>query len=90
MWDFILSVVTKLVGPCRLVIGRVGRLGHGELKGTARRNLFGSRNQFQTSASKIHLPPRTYIHKAARLLCCFGMQVVFRIYSTYLHTYRVQ
>ncbi|GAV01373.1 hypothetical protein RvY_12097 [Ramazzottius varieornatus] len=32
MWDFILSVVTKLVGPCRLIIGRVGRLGHGELK----------------------------------------------------------
>jgi hypothetical protein len=31
--DFILGVMSKSVTPWRLVIGRVGRLGHGELKG---------------------------------------------------------
>ncbi|XP_055343642.1 LOW QUALITY PROTEIN: mediator of RNA polymerase II transcription subunit 13-like [Paramacrobiotus metropolitanus] len=33
LWDFILGVVAQLTHPCRIVIGRMGRLGHGELKG---------------------------------------------------------
>lgn len=31
--DFILGVMSKSVTPWRLVVGRVGRIGHGELKG---------------------------------------------------------
>lgn len=33
LWDFILGVVTMTTIPSRLVIGRFGRMGHGELKG---------------------------------------------------------
>ncbi|KAH9525637.1 Mediator of RNA polymerase II transcription subunit 13-like [Bulinus truncatus] len=33
LWDFILSVVSLTCYPTRLVIGRFGRMGHGELKG---------------------------------------------------------
>ncbi|XP_013416581.1 mediator of RNA polymerase II transcription subunit 13-like isoform X2 [Lingula anatina] len=33
LWDFILSVISTTTLPWRLVIGRFGRLGHGELKG---------------------------------------------------------
>ncbi|VEL16928.1 unnamed protein product [Protopolystoma xenopodis] len=34
LWDFILSLIGQSSNPWRLVIGRLGRLGHGELKGT--------------------------------------------------------
>ena len=33
LWDFILATVTRVVQPWRLIIGRFGRIGHGELKG---------------------------------------------------------
>lgn len=33
LMDFILSVMSQGVQPWRLVVGRVGRIGHGELKG---------------------------------------------------------
>jgi mediator of RNA polymerase II transcription subunit 13 len=33
LWDFILATVTRTTMPWRLVIGRFGRIGHGELKG---------------------------------------------------------
>ncbi|XP_033748042.1 LOW QUALITY PROTEIN: mediator of RNA polymerase II transcription subunit 13-like [Pecten maximus] len=32
-WDFILGVVSVVASPCRLVISRFGRIGHGEMKG---------------------------------------------------------
>lgn len=35
LWDFILGVISQTAMPWRLVIGRFGRLGHGELKGWA-------------------------------------------------------
>ena len=35
LWDFILSVLSTSVSPWRLVIGRFGRIGHGELIGWA-------------------------------------------------------
>lgn len=31
--EFILGVMSQSVTPWRLVVGRVGRIGHGELKG---------------------------------------------------------
>lgn len=35
LWDFILGVVSMSANKaCRVVIGRFGRIGHGELKGT--------------------------------------------------------
>lgn len=34
LWDFILGVISMSSKPCRLVIGRFGRMGHGELQGT--------------------------------------------------------
>lgn len=33
LWDFILGVISMTNFPWRLVIGRFGRIGHGELKG---------------------------------------------------------
>ncbi|WAR03620.1 MED13-like protein, partial [Mya arenaria] len=33
LWDFIIGVISMSAKPCRLVIGRFGRIGHGELKG---------------------------------------------------------
>lgn len=33
LMDFILGVISNTVKPWRLVIGRIGRIGHGELKG---------------------------------------------------------
>lgn len=33
LWDFIISVIANTSNPWRLVVGRLGRLGHGELKG---------------------------------------------------------
>jgi len=32
LWDFIMRIVTSTTMPWRVVIGRLGRLGHGELK----------------------------------------------------------
>lgn len=32
LWDFIMRMVTSTTMPWRIVIGRLGRLGHGELK----------------------------------------------------------
>ena len=32
LWDFIMRTVTSTTMPWRIVIGRLGRLGHGELK----------------------------------------------------------
>ena len=32
LWHFIMRVVTSTTMPWRIVIGRLGRLGHGELK----------------------------------------------------------
>ncbi|VDD77885.1 unnamed protein product [Mesocestoides corti] len=33
LWDFIISLLATTSNPWRLVIGRLGRLGHGELRG---------------------------------------------------------
>lgn len=33
LWDFLLGVVSMSSVPCRLIIGRFGRIGHGEMKG---------------------------------------------------------
>ncbi|KAH3888561.1 hypothetical protein DPMN_012599, partial [Dreissena polymorpha] len=33
LWDFILGVISMSSKPCRIVVGRFGRIGHGELKG---------------------------------------------------------
>ncbi len=32
LWEFIMRIVTSTTMPWRIVIGRLGRLGHGELK----------------------------------------------------------
>lgn len=34
LWDFIMRIVTGTTMPWRIVVGRLGRLGHGELKST--------------------------------------------------------
>lgn len=33
LWDFLIGVMSQTTTPWRIVIGRFGRLGHGELKG---------------------------------------------------------
>lgn len=35
LWDFLVGVMCQTTTPWRIVIGRFGRLGHGELKGIA-------------------------------------------------------
>lgn len=36
LMDFTLGVMSQAAQPWRLVVGRVGRIGHGELKGKLR------------------------------------------------------
>lgn len=44
LMDFILGIISQSVQPWRLVVGRIGRIGHGELKGLYSRKLrLGSR-----------------------------------------------
>ncbi|KAG5450511.1 mediator complex subunit Srb9 [Clonorchis sinensis] len=33
LWDYMINLISRTANPWRLVVGRVGRLGHGELKG---------------------------------------------------------
>ncbi|CAH8516803.1 unnamed protein product [Heterobilharzia americana] len=33
LWDYIINLIGQTSNPWRLVVGRIGRLGHGELKG---------------------------------------------------------
>ena len=33
LWDFLVGIMTQTTTPWRIVVGRFGRLGHGELKG---------------------------------------------------------
>lgn len=33
LWEFIMGIVMGTTMPWRIVVGRLGRLGHGELKG---------------------------------------------------------
>jgi len=40
LWDFLVGIMTQTTTPWRIVIGRFGRLGHGELKGTASRPIY--------------------------------------------------
>ena len=47
LWDFIMRIVATTTMPWRIVIGRLGRLGHGELK--SRFLVFGSSRQWLTS-----------------------------------------
>jgi len=43
LWDFLVGVMSQTTTPWRIVIGRFGRLGHGELKGIlSRASLFFS------------------------------------------------
>lgn len=39
LWAFVLGVLATGCHPWRLVIGRVGRIGHGELKGLFSNNV---------------------------------------------------
>ena len=39
LWDFIISVIASTSNPWRLVVGRLGRLGHGELKGAVPKHI---------------------------------------------------
>ena len=53
LWDFILRVVGRTTLPWRLIVGRFGRLGHGELKGwvslLSKRNLVNTNKQLRLS-----------------------------------------
>ncbi|XP_076453407.1 mediator of RNA polymerase II transcription subunit 13-like [Babylonia areolata] len=42
LWDYILGIVSMSTRPTRIVIGRLGRMGHGELKGWS--GLLGKKN----------------------------------------------
>ncbi|KAK7088057.1 mediator of RNA polymerase II transcription subunit 13-like isoform X2 [Littorina saxatilis] len=42
LWDYILGIISMSTRPARIVIGRLGRMGHGELKGWS--GLLGKRN----------------------------------------------
>lgn len=36
LWDYILGIISMSTRSARIVIGRLGRMGHGELKGRTR------------------------------------------------------
>ncbi|XP_065174003.1 mediator of RNA polymerase II transcription subunit 13 isoform X2 [Atheta coriaria] len=51
LMDFVLGVISQSVKPWRLVVGRLGRIGHGELKGwsflLSRKNLLAASKQIK-------------------------------------------
>lgn len=60
MWEFLMGVVSTTTRSWRLVVGRFGRLGHGELKGwsiiLSKKNLLASSQQLKKMCSP---PPTT-------------------------------
>ncbi|CAF0728160.1 unnamed protein product [Rotaria sordida] len=59
LWDFIIRVVTSTTMPWRIVIGRLGRLGHGELKSwgiiLSKKNLVRCATLIRDSCSMCHI-----------------------------------
>lgn len=63
LWDFIVSVVALTANSWRLVVGRLGRLGHGELKGwcalLSRRNLQNVNRSLRANCALCNLVNQT-------------------------------
>ena len=59
LWDFIMRIVTSTTMPWRIVIGRLGRLGHGELKSwgiiLSKKNLVRCATLIRESCSMCHV-----------------------------------
>ena len=59
LFDWILSVMSLSLVPWRLVIGRLGRIGHGELRGwsslLSRKSLKKAIKQLKVASSCIHV-----------------------------------
>ncbi|XP_059615269.1 mediator of RNA polymerase II transcription subunit 13 isoform X2 [Phlebotomus argentipes] len=69
LMDFILGVISQSVQPWRLVVGRIGRIGHGELKGwswlLSKQNLLKASKQLKDICKQCSL---MYPHAAPSIL----------------------
>ncbi|XP_055701532.1 mediator of RNA polymerase II transcription subunit 13 isoform X2 [Phlebotomus papatasi] len=69
LMDFILGVISQSVQPWRLVVGRIGRIGHGELKGwswlLSKQNLLKASKQLKDICKQCSLQ---YPHAAPSIL----------------------
>nr|CDS30213.1 Mediator of RNA polymerase II transcription [Hymenolepis microstoma] len=63
LWDFIVSVIASTANAWRLVVGRLGRLGHGELKGwcalLSQRNLQNVNRSLRANCALCNLVSQT-------------------------------
>lgn len=79
LWDFILSVLSTNVSPWRLVIGRFGRIGHGELMGWAgllsRKNLQRASRQLRDMCGMCSLLQPDELYPCIQSACLVSMEM---------------
>ncbi|CAF4766441.1 unnamed protein product, partial [Rotaria sp. Silwood1] len=77
LWDFIMRIVTSTTMPWRIVIGRLGRLGHGELKnwGTilSKKNLVRCATLIRESCPMCHIL-RSHDHPVILSACLISIE----------------
>ncbi|CAF0983342.1 unnamed protein product [Rotaria sordida] len=77
LWDFIMRIVTGTTMPWRIVIGRLGRLGHGELKNwgviLSKKNLVRCATLIRESCSMCHIL-RSHDHPVILSACLISME----------------
>lgn len=83
LMDFTLGVMSQAAQPWRLVVGRIGRIGHGELKGTCDINIekclvlnipcpFKKRKNNKKTLTFGRIPVRNYVYD----LNSFALQII--------------
>ncbi|CAF2638292.1 unnamed protein product [Rotaria sp. Silwood2] len=77
LWDFIMRIVTSTTMPWRIVIGRLGRLGHGELKNwgiiLSKKNLVRCATLIRESCSMCRIL-RSHDHPVILSACLISME----------------
>ncbi|CAF3813460.1 unnamed protein product, partial [Rotaria sp. Silwood1] len=77
LWDFIMRIVTSTTMPWRIVIGRLGRLDHGELKNwgviLSKKNLVRCATLIRESCSMCHIL-RRHDHPVILSACLISME----------------
>ncbi|CAF3847930.1 unnamed protein product, partial [Rotaria magnacalcarata] len=77
LWDFIMRIITNTTMPWRIVIGRLGRLGHGELKSwgiiLSKKNLVRWATLIRESCSMCHIL-RSHDHPVILSACLVSLE----------------
>ncbi|CAM4949581.1 unnamed protein product [Rotaria socialis] len=77
LWDFIMRIITSTTMPWRIVIGRLGRLGHGELKSwgiiLSKKNLVRCATLIRESCSMCHIL-RSHDHPVILSACLVSLE----------------